>query len=69
MHKISSSGPPSIQLQLVPKMLEPLVNVWVPKAFVISFKLETDEKILITKAREALKKYNHNVSYKLKKII
>lgn len=62
IHKISSAGgPPSIQLQLVPKVLEPLVNLWVPKAFVVSFKLETNEEILIPKAREALKKYNHNL--------
>ncbi|XP_011500722.1 PREDICTED: uncharacterized protein C4B3.18-like isoform X1 [Ceratosolen solmsi marchali] len=61
LHKISSSGAPSIHLQLVPKVLEPLVNLWVSKAFVVSFKLETDENILISKAREALTKYNHNL--------
>lgn len=61
MHKIPSTGPPSIHLQLVPKMLAPLVNLWVPKAFVISFKLETDIKVLIPKAKEALRKYNHDV--------
>lgn len=61
VHKIPSTGPPSIQLQLVPKMLAPLVNLWVPKAFVISFKLETDIDILIPKAKEALRKYNHDV--------
>ncbi|KAL0113798.1 hypothetical protein PUN28_012730 [Cardiocondyla obscurior] len=61
VHKISSSGPPTISLQLVPKILAPLVNLWVPKAFVVSFKLETDESLLIPKARTALNKYNHNL--------
>lgn len=62
MHKIQSGGAaPNIQLQLVPKLLAPLVSLWVPHAFVVSFKLETDENILITKARDALKKYKHKV--------
>lgn len=52
---------PQISLQLTPKILKPLVNSWVPQAFVASFKLETDESILITKAMDALKKYNHNL--------
>ncbi|KAK2586448.1 hypothetical protein KPH14_010723 [Odynerus spinipes] len=60
-HKIPSNGPPTISLQLVPKMLEPLVNLWVPEAFVVSFKLETDENVLISKARSALNKYKHNL--------
>lgn len=62
-HKIQSgAGAPTIQLQLVPKLLAPLVNLWVPHAFVVSFKLETDENLLISKARDALNKYHHNVS-------
>jgi len=61
VHKISSSGPPTISLQLVPKILAPLVSLWVPKAFVVSFKLETDENLLISKARTALNKYHHNL--------
>ncbi|XP_043580108.1 phosphopantothenate--cysteine ligase 2 isoform X2 [Bombus pyrosoma] len=60
-HKISSSGPPTISLQTVPKMLVPLVSLWVPEAFVISFKLETDENLLIPKAKNALNKYKHNL--------
>ncbi|XP_050315821.1 phosphopantothenate--cysteine ligase [Anthonomus grandis grandis] len=61
-HKIQSGGvAPNIQLQLVPKLLAPLVSLWVPHAFVVSFKLETDESILITKAREALNKYKHKL--------
>lgn len=51
-----------VSFNLVPKMLEPLVSLWVPDAFVVSFKLETDESILISKARGALEKYSHKVS-------
>ncbi|XP_029166039.1 phosphopantothenate--cysteine ligase [Nylanderia fulva] len=61
VHKIHSTGPPTISLQLVPKILAPLVSLWVPKAFVVSFKLETDESVLISKARTALNKYHHNL--------
>ncbi|XP_017885355.1 uncharacterized protein C4B3.18 isoform X2 [Ceratina calcarata] len=60
VHKISSSTAPTISLHLVPKILAPLVSLWVPEAFVVSFKLETDESLLISKARGALNKYNHN---------
>lgn len=61
-HKIQSeAGIPTISLQIVPKLLSPLVNLWVPKAFVVSFKLETDENMLLEKARGALKKYKHNL--------
>ncbi|GBP21551.1 Phosphopantothenate--cysteine ligase [Eumeta japonica] len=61
-HKIQSdTGAPIIQLQLVPKMLAPLVNLWVPSAYVVSFKLETDENLLIPKARAALEKYKHKM--------
>nr|KAG5701534.1 hypothetical protein BaRGS_024784 [Batillaria attramentaria] len=61
-HKIqSSNGPLQLSLQLVPKMLTPLVKDWTPQAFVISFKLETDKSILIRKARKALEEYQHKV--------
>jgi phosphopantothenate-cysteine ligase len=61
-HKIQSgAGAPTIQLQLVPKLLAPLVNLWVPHAFIVSFKLETDESILIVKARDSLNKYKHKL--------
>lgn len=51
----------NITLQLVPKILKPLVSSWVPNAFIVSFKLETDERLLISKAKEALESYNHNL--------
>ncbi|KAK2659577.1 hypothetical protein Ddye_006110 [Dipteronia dyeriana] len=57
-HKIqSASGPLDIRLLQVPKMLSVLRKKWAPMAFFISFKLETDIKILLEKADMALKKY------------
>lgn len=62
-HKMQSGdGAPTISLQLVPKMLAPLASLWVPHAYVVSFKLETDENLLIVKARDSLNKYKHKVS-------
>ncbi|KAG8283636.1 hypothetical protein J6590_014160 [Homalodisca vitripennis] len=62
-HKLQSGdGPLVITLQLVPKMLEPLVSEWLPHAFVVSFKLETDPDILIKKARLALHRYKHKAN-------
>lgn len=61
-HKLQSSeGPPAVQLRLVPKMLRPLVQLWAPAAFVITFKLETDPDLLLTKSRAALAKYGHQL--------
>lgn len=61
----SGHGAPTISLQLVPKMLAPLVSLWVPNAFVVSFKLETDENLLIVKSRDSLNKYKHKVQAQL----
>eukprot|EP00128_Syssomonas_multiformis_P011983 Colp12_sorted_trinity150504_noHs@359 len=61
-HKIQSgNGPLDIHMEQVPKMLRPLVKRWVPDAFVISFKLETDPALLMHKARQALHKYGHTL--------
>ncbi|VDH97017.1 phosphopantothenate-cysteine ligase, partial [Mytilus galloprovincialis] len=61
-HKIQSSGGPlKLSLQLVPKMLEPLVKEWVPDAFVVSFKLETEKDLMISKALQAIDKYQHQI--------
>lgn len=61
-HKIQSSdGPLQLSLQLVPKMLEPLVKEWVPQAYVVSFKLETNKDILVSKSLQALEKYQHQL--------
>ena len=43
-------------------MLVPIVNDWLPNAFVVSFKLETDPQLLLDKSVGALKKYKHKVS-------
>ncbi|KAM3723561.1 Phosphopantothenate--cysteine ligase [Dirofilaria immitis] len=61
-HKIHSNQE-SLQLSLniVPKILQKLVKDIVPKAFVVSFKLETDETILVNKARQALQNYGHQL--------
>ncbi|VVA97832.1 unnamed protein product [Arabis nemorensis] len=57
-HKMQSgAGPLDISLAQVPKMLSVLRSSWAPEAFCISFKLETDSKILIEKATTALQKY------------
>ena len=42
-------------------MLKPLVKNWVPEAFVVSFKLETDINLLKAKSQRALKTYDHEV--------
>lgn len=52
-----------ISFSLVPKMLRPLTSKWAPHAYIVSFKLETDQSALLDKAQRALKTYNHNVSY------
>eukprot|EP01135_Chromosphaera_perkinsii_P007856 Nk52_evm48s1020 gene=Nk52_evmTU48s1020 len=61
-HKIQSgSGPLKINMQPVPKLLKTLVSEWSQKAYVVSFKLETDPKLLMSKAQGALKKYGHQL--------
>jgi len=56
-HKIQSSiGALDIHLDGVPKMLGQLKE-WAPSLLSISFKLETDEAILLKKARGAIAKY------------
>ena len=60
-HKIQSeNGDLQLSLSIVPKILERLVNKVVPKAYTVSFKLETDDSLLIKKAKGALEKYGHN---------
>ncbi|KAF4646786.1 hypothetical protein FOL47_005662, partial [Perkinsus chesapeaki] len=41
----------------VPKILGRLKSSWCPESLVVSFKLETDPKILFDKASGAIKKY------------
>ncbi|CAH3190933.1 unnamed protein product, partial [Porites evermanni] len=61
-HKIQSAdGPLQLHLVQAPKMMAPLVKEWIPQAFTVSFKLETDVNIISKKARRALAKYSHQV--------
>ena len=61
-HKIQSDSEGlTLYLESVPKLLKTLVNDWVNNAFVVSFKLETNEKILVHKAHTALRTSNHQV--------
>lgn len=61
-HKIQSDDQAlTLQLEPVPKVLSSLVASWAPNAFVVSFKLETDEKLLIPKAERSLHKYGHQL--------
>jgi len=58
-HKIQSSeGPPDLPLANCPKLLGLLREIVCPSAYFVSFKLETDENILLTKARKAITNYN-----------
>lgn len=60
-HKIQSKGMAKLVVDLdpVPKILKTLVQQWTPSAMVVSFKLETDPKILLSKCHESLRKYGH----------
>ncbi|AMD20508.1 HDL236Wp [Eremothecium sinecaudum] len=50
-----------MNLDPVPKILRRLVETWASQAMIVSFKLETDPKILIKKAKQALDRYNHQL--------
>ncbi|KAJ1915523.1 Phosphopantothenate--cysteine ligase cab2 [Tieghemiomyces parasiticus] len=59
-HKIQSAdGALTLTMDQVPKFLRPLVFQWAPHSFIVSFKLETDPKLLIPKAKHALTRYGH----------
>jgi len=51
-----------INLDPVPKFLSTLVHSWAPKgSMIVSFKLETDPALLVSKAEQALKRYQHDL--------
>ena len=50
-----------IDLDPVPKFLKSLVDGWAPEGMIISFKLETDPDLLVSKAQQALEKYAHHL--------
>jgi hypothetical protein len=56
-HKIQSGGGLSLELSGVPKVLGAVKAEWAPAALVVSFKLETNEHVLLAKAAGALRKY------------
>ncbi|CED82565.1 Uncharacterized conserved protein with similarity to phosphopantothenoylcysteine synthetase/decarboxylase [Phaffia rhodozyma] len=66
-HKIQSGpvagsdGRLTLVMDQVPKILKPLVSEWTKEGYVVSFKLETDESLLLPKARGALDRYNHQM--------
>ncbi|WFD36364.1 phosphopantothenate--cysteine ligase (ATP) [Malassezia cuniculi] len=61
-HKIQSDGGSlNIHMDQVPKVLGILVREWAPEAYTISFKLETDDALLIPKAERSLKSYSHSL--------
>jgi phosphopantothenate-cysteine ligase len=61
-HKIQSSGGGlSLVLDQVPKIIKPLVKEWAPLAFTVSFKLETDSTLLVSKSKAALDRYGHQI--------
>jgi phosphopantothenate---cysteine ligase (ATP) len=51
-----------INLDPVPKFLTTLVSSWAPKgSYIVSFKLETDPDLLVSKAEQALGRYHHDL--------
>ncbi|KAF8624272.1 hypothetical protein AX15_005957 [Amanita polypyramis BW_CC] len=61
-HKIQSGkGNLSIEMDQVPKILKPMVDEWTRDGFIVSFKLETDQNLIIPKSRAALERYGHQV--------
>ena len=50
-----------IDLEPVPKFLKTLVDGWAPQGMIVSFKLETDPSILVSKAQKSLDRYSHHL--------
>ena len=50
-----------VNLEPVPKFLRHLTAGWAPGCMIISFKLETDPSLLLTKSKDALAKYQHHL--------
>lgn len=61
-HKIQSNdGALHLTMDPVPKVLANLVRDWVPQGFVVSFKLETDDKLIVSKSEASLERYGHQL--------
>lgn len=50
-----------VDLDPVPKFLKRLVEGWAPDCMIVSFKLETDPSLLVSKAHQALDRYAHHL--------
>lgn len=50
-----------INLDPVPKFLKSLVEGWAPEGMIVSFKLETDPSLLVSKSQTALRRYSHHL--------
>ena len=50
-----------IDLDPVPKFLKSLVEGWAPEGMIVSFKLETDPALLVSKAQMSLRRYCHHL--------
>ena len=50
-----------INLDPVPKFLKSLVDGWAPEGMIVSFKLETDPSLLVSKAQQAVARYSHHL--------
>ncbi|KAL2418119.1 Phosphopantothenate-cysteine ligase CAB2 [Exophiala dermatitidis] len=51
-----------INLDPVPKFLSTLVQSWAPRgSMIVSFKLETNPSLLVSKSEQALKRYGHDL--------
>ncbi|MCJ1420771.1 hypothetical protein MMC32_007130 [Xylographa parallela] len=65
MDPLKSSQPKGkklvIDLDPVPKLLKRLVDGWAPNGMIVSFKLETDPSLLISKSQTALQRYSHHL--------
>ncbi len=61
-HKIQSNvNGLELKLKPTPKLLGKLKAEWCPLAFICSFKLETDQDLLIKKCKQSLDRYNHHL--------
>ncbi|KAI8925870.1 DNA/pantothenate metabolism flavoprotein [Entophlyctis helioformis] len=61
-HKIQSgNGDLKLSLDQVPKTIKPLVEEWSMHGYIVSFKLETDDALLLPKSRAALQRYGHQL--------
>ena len=50
-----------VDLDPVPKFLKRLCEGWAPECMIVSFKLETDPSMLVSKARQAVERYQHQL--------